>query len=99
MGEVVNPRRSGWWNKVDVTGRDATTVEPVVIQAVSLDVLAEQAHVARNAVVHCEAELDKRMRHLERCQQALSNRMVEVAKQNGIREIKFRALPAEGDEE
>lgn len=98
MGEVVKTQRGGWWNRIErtETGRDYS--QPVVVAQVSLDVLAEQVRVANNALVHAEAEADKKRRHFELCQQALSNRMVEVARASGIREIKFRALPQPEDE-
>lgn len=98
MGEVVKERRFFWQGiERTQTGRDYT--QPVVIAQVSLDVLAEQVRVANNALVHAEAEADKKRRHFELCQQALSNRMIEVARASGIKEIKFRALPVQEDEE
>lgn len=91
MGEVVKTR---WWGRIDRT--QTHDVEQVVIQPVSLDVLSDQVARAMNAVVHCQAELARAQIHLEQCQQALVNRMIEVAQQAGIRDFAKRKITHEG---
>lgn len=93
-GQVIKTK---WWGNVQRTeGQGAP--DPVVIQPVSLDVLSDQVARAMNNVVHCQAELTRAETHLEACQQAWINRMLEVAQQNGIRDFKFKSRP-QGDEE
>ena len=94
-GQVIKTNK--WWGNVPRT--QESQADPVVIAPVSLDVLADQVARANNAVVHREAELARAQIHLEECQQALINRMIEVAQTSGIREFKYKPTPKRGDEE
>lgn len=87
MGQVIKTR---WWKSVDRT--QTHEPEQVVIQPVSLDVLGDQVARAMNHVVHCQAELTRAELNLERCQQAWVNRVIEMARQNGIKEFRAREL-------
>lgn len=88
MGEVVTRR---WWARAERT--QTHEPEQVVIQPVSLDVLGDQVARAMNHVVHCQAELTRAELNLERCQQAWVNRVIEMARQNGIKDFRARELP------
>lgn len=91
MGEVVKSSR--WWGRIDRTHPHEP--DHVVIRPVSLDVLSDQVARAMNAVVHSQAELARAQIHLEQCQQALVNRMIEVAQQAGIRDFTKRKIAHE----
>lgn len=92
-GQVIKTK---WWGNVPRTQEGQA--DSVVIQPTSLDVLSDQVARAMNSVVHCQAELTRAEIHLERCQQAWVNRMIEVAQQNGIKDFTARKLIVEKDE-
>ena len=87
MGTVTR-----FWKNVERTKDNQDQVVEVIAEPTSLDVLTDQVRRAYNVKVHCEAELARAQHHLERCQQSLVNRMVEVARENGIRDFKIREL-------
>lgn len=82
-GQVVKGK---WWSAVQRTeGQGAP--EPVVVQQVSLDVLAEQVRVAGNRVLQAKAVYDSEVENYRACQRAMVDRMKDVALINGVKLI------------